>query len=216
MSLLQELEALSGVLAVRRSRFVQDAINRQIAALRAARLDEQALAVGEYAPDFDLPDLASGQMVSLGELLSSGPAAVVFVRGFWCPYCNAALRALDRIAPEIQRSGSALVAITVEPAAPARAALAAAPLRFPVLHDWDTRVSALFGLTFHLSDELAALYRAAQIAFARDADGCIQLPIPASYVVRRDGTVSWSHIDVDFTRRAEPQALLAAVNAVNR
>jgi peroxiredoxin len=216
MSLLQELEALSSVLAVRRSRGVQDAIDRQIAALRETRLDEQALAPTEYAPDFDLPDLASGRMVSLDDLLSSLPVALVFVRGFWCPYCSAALRALDRIAPEIHDAGAALVAITVEPAAQARAALAAAPLRFPILHDWDTRVSALFGLTFQLGDELAALYRAAQIAFARDESGRILLPIPASYVVRRDGIVAWSHVDVDFTRRAEPQALLAAVNALNR
>jgi peroxiredoxin len=216
MSLIHELEALSSVLAVRRSRGTQEVIDRQVAALRDARLDEQALAVGEYAPDFDLPDLASGRMLSLDDLLASLPVALVFVRGFWCPYCSAALRALDRVAPEFHRAGAALVAITVEPAALARAALAAAPLRFPILHDWDTRVSNLFGLTFELGEDLAALYRSAQIAFARDDAGRIMLPIPASYVVRRDGVVSWSHIDVDFTNRAEPQSLLAAVAALNR
>ena len=37
------------------------------------------------------------------------------------------------------------------------------------------------------------------------------LPVPCLYVVRPDGQVVFAHADPDYTRRAEPEAILAAL-----
>ena len=40
------------------------------------------------------------------------------------------------------------------------------------------------------------------------------LPVPASFVVDRSGIVRWAVMDVDFTRRAEPDDILGALAAL--
>ena len=37
------------------------------------------------------------------------------------------------------------------------------------------------------------------------------LPVPATFVLDREGRVTWSHVDADFTRRAEPEDVLEAL-----
>ena len=51
--------------------------------------------------DFTLPD-ATGSAVTLSELVSDGPAVIVFYRGGWCPYCNLTLRTYQsELLPEL-------------------------------------------------------------------------------------------------------------------
>lgn len=40
------------------------------------------------------------------------------------------------------------------------------------------------------------------------------LPLPATYVIDRDGTVRWAFVDTDYTTRAEPADILAALDAL--
>ncbi len=89
------------------------------AALYSAKIEElrgrfwleDALAVGDEAPDFTLPD-SRGRQVSLAAVLRAGPAVVTFYRGGWCPYCNIQLRAYQRALPEIAAFGGRIIAIS--------------------------------------------------------------------------------------------------------
>lgn len=47
----------------------------------------QALKVGDTAPQFSLPD-PDGNKVDSADLLTNGPLALTFYRCVWCPYCN--------------------------------------------------------------------------------------------------------------------------------
>lgn len=61
------------------------------------------MAVGDFMPPFVLKD-ATGNPVSLDELVEKGPAVIVFYRGSWCPYCNMTLRTYRReLAPELEK-----------------------------------------------------------------------------------------------------------------
>ena len=42
---------------------------------------------------------------ALGDLLAQGPVAISFYRGFWCPYCNADLAALEGAREAIEAAG---------------------------------------------------------------------------------------------------------------
>ena len=44
--------------------------------------EDQALKMGQRAPDFTLPDMA-GNQVSLAQLRAGRPVALVFYRGLW-------------------------------------------------------------------------------------------------------------------------------------
>jgi peroxiredoxin len=213
MSLSSELELVAGALAARRGPAARRALEEQLTRLRETGLAQAALMVGELAPDFDLPDVATGRVISLTRLLDRGPVVVNFVRGFWCPYCNLQMRALARAEPRLAALGAALLAITAQPLEAALNGIAVNPLPYPVLHDAGGRVATLFGIAFPVSHDIARVHQLAGIPTTQNRDGQTILPIPASYVIARDGTVTYAFVDVDHTRRAEPEALVAAVEA---
>jgi peroxiredoxin len=105
-------------LAPFRAEFEQTAPSGR-AAVYSAKIEElrgrfplkDAIAVGDKAPDFTLPD-SRGRQVSLTTVLRAGPAVVTFYRGGWCPYCNIQLRAYQRASPEIAALGGRILAIS--------------------------------------------------------------------------------------------------------
>ena len=44
-----------------------------------------------------------------------------------------------------------------------------------------------------------------------DGNGRWVLPMPATYVIDRDGWIVFSHVEADYRERAEPVAALTAV-----
>jgi hypothetical protein len=57
-------------------------MQRSIEDLRKSGIVDRVVRVGDRAPDFTLPDSA-GKLVSLGGLLTRGPAVLSFFRGRW-------------------------------------------------------------------------------------------------------------------------------------
>ena len=59
-----------------------------------------------------------------------------------------------------------------------------------------------YGLAFDLSGELAALYDQIGFDLQRVNGGHARtLPLPATYVIGRDGVIRWAYVDTDYTGR---------------
>jgi hypothetical protein len=61
---------------------IRETFAAETATLVASGIAARALAVGEHAPDFTLPD-GRGRTVTLSERLAAGPVVVAFYRGVW-------------------------------------------------------------------------------------------------------------------------------------
>ena len=171
--------------------------------------------VGARAPDFTAPD-AQGTPVRLSERLAEGPVVLAFYRGDWCPICNIQLRALQQALPAINAAGASLVA--VNPQAPDQSAglVDQHGLGFTVCSDLDQSISDAYRLKFALTDELRTLYEQFDMALTKEnADGSWDLPVPAVFVVDRDGHVRARHVDPDYRVRMEPADVVEAVRALN-
>ncbi|WP_159452243.1 peroxiredoxin-like family protein [Singulisphaera sp. GP187] len=107
-----------------------DALNRSLTELVQAGVEKDSLQVGQRFPTFSLPN-QNGQMVQSDDRL--GPLVVTFYRSGWCPYCNLALRGMQRVLPELERLGGRLVAITPEQPDDARSTAEKDELTFDVL-----------------------------------------------------------------------------------
>jgi len=82
-------------------------------------------------------------------------------------------------------------------------------LAFPILVDHGSRVAGSYRLLFDLPDDLCALYRDFSIDLARfNTHGRWELPMPATYVIDRAGTIRYAAVNIDYTRRPEPQSAL--------
>jgi hypothetical protein len=79
-------------------------VDRLVERLKNAGAGLNAPAVGEPMPPFLLPDDAA-HLVALEDLLASGPVAVAFHRGHWCPYCRINSHGLAQINDEAAAVG---------------------------------------------------------------------------------------------------------------
>jgi hypothetical protein len=80
-----------------------DAVDRFVTRLEGVGAGASAPQIGDIMPDFMLPD-HEGRMVSLEQLLGSGPAVLVFHRGHWCPYCRLSMAGMAEIEARHMRS----------------------------------------------------------------------------------------------------------------
>ena len=172
---------------------------------------QRAKRAGDTAPDFTLND-PEGKPVFSRELLSRGPLVVSFYRGIWCPYCNLDLQALQAALSDITARGASVVAISPQTAANSRKSLRNNKLTFPILSDVRSEVANAFGIRFKLPDYLAELYK----QFGNNLpifnnDPSWVLPMPARYVIDIDGIIAYSEVNPDYTRRPEPEDILAAL-----
>ena len=184
---------------------------------RAAMELEQAmpqpgLQVGDSAPDFSLPD-AFGKPVRLADMLNHGPVVLTFYRGAWCPFCNLQLRQLTTIVPRIEAAGARLVAVTPQQPDKSRDQVEKDGFPFPILSDLDDRVTKAYGLYFELPDDLNAIYRQRLMLdiAAYNGPGRYGLPVPGTFVIARDGTVTAAFADVDYRKRMEPAAMVVTI-----
>jgi peroxiredoxin len=185
---------------------------RVIAGLKAQGLADKSLAVGERAPEFSLPD-HNGNMVSLAQLLRRGRLVLCFFRGRWDPFCCGQMEAMNRIVAEIEEAGASLVAISPQTVKQSFFMANQHRLRFPLLSDAGNQVARQFGLVYRLPEEQQVIYRRAFINLPFvNGDKSWELPIPATYVVDRDGTVLFASADEDYTARAEPADVLRSLS----
>jgi len=175
---------------------------------------DNSLKVGDRAPDFTLPD-PTGTQVKLSTLLAEGPVVINFYRGQWCPYCNLEIRAFQQLLPEFQQVGAQVIAISPELPDQSLTLQEKHELAFPVLSDAGNTVASSYGLVFALAESLRPLYKGFGIDIAAsNGDDTYELPVPATYVVDTSRTIRYAYAEADYTLRAEPADVLAAVKAL--
>jgi peroxiredoxin len=182
-----------------------------VAELKQQQLAAKVLPFGAKAPAFELPD-HDGKIVSSSGLLSKGRLVICFIRGRWCPFCVGQMEAMNLILPEIEQAGAALVAISPQTVKQSFFMRDQHKLRFPLLSDAGNNVARQFGLTYRVPAPQEALYRRTfvNLPFTNGGDSW-ELPIPATYILARDGTVLYTSANEDYTERPEPAEIVSAL-----
>ena len=190
---------------------VQAIHDRAVAALKAQGIAAKALGVGAKVPSLELSD-HDGKRVSSADLSSKGRLVLSFIRGRWCPFCVGQMEAMSHIVPQIEAAGAALVAISPQTEKQAYFMHDQHKLRFPLLVDAHNAVARQFGLVYRVPEEQQQLYRRTfvNLPFV-NGDESWELPIPATYVVERDGKILFASANEDYTERPEPAEILSVV-----
>ena len=189
----------------------QEAVDRMVDRLKAHEAGVLAPGPGDAMPSFALPD-ETGRMVTLESLLAEGSVAITFHRGHWCPYCRINTRVLADVQGRIVAEGASIVAIVPERERFAAGLKADARLHYPVLSDIDNGYALSIGLAIFVGEELQILMEASGRDLPRyQGNDAWLLPIPATFVVGRDGRVVARFIDPDYRKRMTEDDLLSAL-----
>ncbi len=183
-----------------------------------ARLDEadgwkHAPKVGDEMPSTVLPDEA-GRLINLQDLYSDGPVAIMFHRGHWCPYCRLNINAVARSSEDISAAGGRVVVVMPERQRYVEKLWSEAQGRFLLLTDMDNGYAMSLNLAIWLGPDIVRLFSRSGIDLPKyHGNDAWMVPIPATFVVGRDGKVAARFIDPDFRKRMELDHLLAAFSS---
>ncbi|GMQ99514.1 MAG: peroxiredoxin-like family protein [Zetaproteobacteria bacterium] len=208
MSLRDQIEKLKQDMSGQTPPDVQQAMQQAAEVLKQSGISDHSLKAGDAVPDFTLPD-AKGGNVHLAGALTQGPVVLSFYRGGWCPYCNLELQALQQALPEIQELGAQLVAVSPELPDQTLSTTEKHALAFAVCSDTGNRVARDFGIVFTLPEILRPIYAKFGIDLpAWNGDGSFELPVPATYVLDRNGIILDGFVNTDYMQRMEPERII--------
>lgn len=208
---LGERLALFTAAVAEHSRPIASAYDSLIAQLKHAGAGGAAIALGEEMPPFLLPD-HTGKLVGLEELLQSGPFVLSFNRGHWCEYCQLELRAFAEAHAEFASRGASVVSIMPERGEYTRNVRALAGDTLTVLSDIDNGYALSAGIVMWLGDDVCALYRKCGLDIERyQGNATWFVPIPATFVLDRNGTVIGRKVDPDFRHRMDIDEIIDAL-----
>jgi len=193
----------------------QDSVDGLVARLREHDVGENAPKPGERMPSFVLPN-ERGQLVTLDKLLETGPVAVTFHRGHWCPYCRINTKALAEAQDQIEAEGGQVAAIMPDRQHFTAALKAESEAPFPILTDIDNGYALSLNLAFWVGAEMQELMCRAgwDVAPSQGSDSWL-LPIPATFVVGTDGEVKARFVDPDYRKRMTIEDLLSALRSAH-
>lgn len=192
-----------------------EAADRLINRLQQSGSGSTAPKIGDVMPDFVLPD-DRGRLVSLEGLRERGPVALSFHRGHWCPYCRLNTSALAAAQCEVEPLGGQIVAIT--PDLTRFTTLMRAPDangRFPILTDVDSGYAMSLNLTIFVGQEMKEMMKGGgwDIAPYQGNDAWM-LPIPATFIVDREGRIASRFIDPDYRKRMAIEDIIDALRVL--
>jgi peroxiredoxin len=164
---------------------------------------------GDKAPNFTLAN-PLGEHVTLYDELAKGPVILTFYRGGWCPFCNIQLRAYQQILSETQKYGGQLIAISPQSPDNSLSQQEKEELTFQMLSDPNGRVADRYNILFELPDFLQNTFKnilKRDLAEFNKTDRWI-LPVPATYIIDKEGIIRFAHVDPDFMKRLESQEII--------
>jgi peroxiredoxin len=125
--------------------------------------------------------LPGGDTLTLPDALAGHFGVVLLLRGAWCPYCNAQLRAFQRAQDRLEELGVRVVALSVDDEATTAKLIADHGLTFPVGHSADAAA---------LQDALGAFVNPDPVhlqstGFVLDPDGRVIVSVYSSGAIGR-------------------------------
>jgi len=169
----------------------------------------EGLFINSKAPDFKADD-QYGNTVRLKDILKDSLVVLVFYRGQWCPYCNKHLKKLEDSLQLIKDRGAKLIAVTPEKPENISKTIEKTRASYSVLYDKDMKIMKAYEVAYEVDERTVTRYRNADIDLlaANGQKDKAYLPVPAVYIISKEGTIVYRYFEPDYKKRASVQEIL--------
>jgi len=174
-----------------------------------AQENPEGLFIHSKAPDFKSTD-QNGNEIRLKDLRKQGAVVLLFYRGYWCPYCSKELKAFQDSLDLIKEKGATVVAITPEQADGVAKTVEKTGASFPIISDQDLAIMKDYKVNFEVDEKTIRRYQMGGIELLENngkTNGA-NLPIPAVYVINKQGEVIYRFFNENYRKRPSVQEIL--------
>lgn len=173
--------------------------------------DISPLLNGEKIPVVTLMD-TSGKIFDLNKTIAEKPTILIFYRGGWCPFCSKQLSGLGKIAPDLEKEGYQLIAISTDEPEGLKQTTAKEKINYTLLSDADLNVSKQFGIAFKAPKSYWEMLP--KTTGGKNVD--LLLPVPSVFILDREGVIHFEYINPDFKQRLNPELLLTVAKLMKK
>ncbi len=170
----------------------------------------EGLFINSKAPDFKAADQYKNE-IRLKDVLRDSLVVLVFYRGQWCPFCNRQLKKLEDSLSFIKSKGARLIAVTPERPEYISKTIEKTNASYPLLYDKDMKIMKAYAVSFEVDEKTVSRYKNADIDLA-EANGQkekVYLPIPAVYIISKEGTILYRYFDTDYKKRPSVKEIIS-------
>ncbi len=178
--------------------------------VQAQKIPNQPLELNSKAPSFEGID-QNGDTISLSDLLSVNDNVVlVFYRGSWCPYCQKHLSQIQDSLQLILDKNTSVIVVSPEQPEFVEKMIGKTNATYAVLHDEGYKIMKAFNVDYVINNETVTKFYGAVKSRTAKANGNNEgiLPIPATYIINKDGMIKWIHFDSDYKKRSSIAEIL--------
>jgi peroxiredoxin len=161
------------------------------------------LKAGDKAPDFSGYD-QTGARVQSKKILESGPIVLFFYLGKWSTECSKYLNNYRDSLDILTSMGVNLVAITPESIENVEQTVKLHDLTFKVIYDCQEQIMKDYNVMFDVTKAYQdSVLQHLSIDIAKNNGRDIaHLPVPATYIINREGIILAVYFNPDFHQRA--------------
>lgn len=169
----------------------------------------EGLFINSKAPDFKATD-QFGSEIRLKDVLRDSLVVLIFYRGQWCPYCNRQLKKLEDSLQLVKDKGARIIAVTPEKDEYILKTVEKTKASYSLLHDKEMKIMKAYAVAFEVDDRTVSRYKNADIdlATASGQKDKVYLPVPAVYVISKEGTILYRFFDTDYKKRPSVKEIL--------
>lgn len=175
--------------------------------------DVQPIMVGQTLPKITLTGV-DGKPVDLNQSVTQQPTLLVFYRGGWCPYCNAHLADLRKIESDLKNLGYQIIAVSPDRPELLQQTDQKHDLNYTLLSDSKMEAAKALGIAYKLDKGARKEYQEYGIDLEKSSGQKHHLlPVPAAFLLNKEGEVTFSFVAPDYTTRVDNEILLAAAKS---
>jgi len=172
--------------------------------LSYSQIDNEHLNIGDLAPSINGIDQFD-QVINSSDILKEQKILLVFYRGNWCPYCRKHLGSLQENLENLKKKGLYVIVITPEKVEKINETTRDMNATFSILHDINDKIMNDYKVAFDVNKNNVTSYfgfTQKKIRTYNDENNNT-LPVPATYLINKDGKISYVHYNPDHHERSD-------------
>jgi len=170
------------------------------------------LEIGSDAPSFEAKN-QEDKLIKSKDLLEKGAVVLVFYRGTWCPYCQKHVHELQEGLKQIVDKGASVVVVTPEKPEYIDKMVSKSGATFSILHDEGYKIMEAYNTKYTVKAEDKMAFKSYVVSHTKKNNGDDEavLPVPATYVIGKDGKVKFVHFETNYKQRSTIEMILEAL-----